>query len=233
MEVGAVLASPGFLWHILLRLIQDASFRATYCIIDAVDECEDGSTRWLASQFAELHEETAKGRMHVLIVSREVPELSSVKRIHLSSKAAGHVGSDVETFTSVKMRTLARRLHLSKGFSTRIQAELLRRAEGIFLWIGHAMAELYTLNTSVEIEDAVSELPTGLPAIYSRMLLKISPARRQICVTILHWVTIASEPMTMEELCAAIAFHVRQSEPPGQQQTFRDYVKLCEPPLAI
>lgn len=126
-RVGAALASPGFLWRILLRLIQDASLRTTYCIIDAQDGCEDGSTRWLASQFAELHEETPRGRMHVLIVSRELPELSGVKRNSLELKDRQprwqrrgnvHVGEDAHAVTEASTLRGVQHLHPSRAPAT-------------------------------------------------------------------------------------------------------------------
>ena len=66
------------------------------------------------------------------------------------------------------------------------------------------MNELSEKKTCTEVLETLCALPSGLPALYSRMLLQIESSRRRTSSVILRWVTMAIRPLTLQELAAVI-----------------------------
>lgn len=129
------------------------------------------------------------------------------------------------------MKELSERLDLTTAFCSRVQSQLIAKAGGTFLWIGYAMIELSSKRTSLEIEEAVKELPTALPALYGRMLRRIPAGKLDLVLILLHWVTLAVRPLLIDELEDAVTWRV-----PGcmdRRQAFRDYITLCEPMVVV
>lgn len=222
----AMLSTPGSLWEIFTKFICTAEHGIMHCIIDGLDECDDESARWLASRFAELSREDNNSSLRVLIVSRFMSRASHIKQIHLDPDNDHNVSNDITRFTTVKVQELSEHLELSPAFCERIQAELLRKAGGTFLWIGHATTELLAKKTSSEVNDALYDLPVALPALYARMLQRLPSKKLTTIKSDLHWVALAIRPLSLIELADAINW-------PEQEQTFRDFVEACQPFLSI
>lgn len=165
-KTQATLATKGALWQIFTQLLSEKGFGPAYCLIDGLDECDAMSTRWLASQFTQLAHVGNQHDLHIIIVSRDVPELKHVKRIRLDPDNDEEIAQDVKQFTSVRVQELSRRFSLSRDVSIQVQKELIRKAEGTFLWIGYAMDELLTKRTWYQVQEAVNDLPVALPALY-------------------------------------------------------------------
>lgn len=137
-----------------------------------------------------------------------------------------NISLDIERFTSMKMQELSERIELSDSFCKEIRAALLTNAAGTFLWVGYAMAELLTKNTSLEVREAVENLPTALPASFNRMLRRLPQKKLEVIKKILQWVTLAVRPLSLAELTDAIDWG-------DQPQAFRDTVAICEPFLTV
>lgn len=225
-KTQAILETKGALWQIFIQLLSNKGFGPAYCLVDGLDECDAMSTGWLASQFTRLAHVGNQHDLHIIIVSRDVPELKHVKRVRLDPDNDEKIDQDVKQFTSDRVQQLSRRFSLSRDVSMQIQKELIRKAEGTFLWIGYAMDELLTKRTWSQVEEAVSDLPVALPALYVRMLKGIPEDKQKMCFDILYCVAHAMEPVSLEELRAAI-------DPLSRMETFSDCVKLCEPLIQL
>jgi hypothetical protein len=223
----AVLSTPGTLLEIFAKLAQEATIAPMYCVIDGLDECEQDSIRWIASRLFELCNGTRTIKMRICIVSRDVPELRHARQILLDPDNNDKVKTDIRTFTSMKMVELTALHSLSDELVSRIQTRLLRKSDGTFLWIGYAMHELLTKETVMQVLEALDELPSALPALYSRMIHNIAADKLQICISILHWVALAAQPLTVDELADAIKWHVPRQLTPNQAA--QDYISLCKP----
>ena len=134
-----VLSTPGTLFEIFVKLAQDDMMAPMYCLIDGLDECEHDSIPWIASRLVGLYLGTQAIKMHICVVSRDVLELRPVRQVLLDPDNNDKVDTDIETFTSLKMKDLTRRHNFSEYISLYIQAQLLYKAEGTFLWIGYAV----------------------------------------------------------------------------------------------
>ena len=227
----AVLSTPGTLFEIFTKLAQDPKMTPMHCFIDGLDECEHDSIRWIASRLVDLYRGTQKIKVRICIVSRDVLELRQTNRILLDPDNNDKIDTDIKTFTSLKMLDLIRRHNLSDDLILQIQTRLLPKAEGTFLWIGYAMRELLTKATVMQVLEALEELPTALPALYSRMIRNIAADKLQTCISILHWVALAMESLTLDALADAVGWRVPDHMTP--EQAAQDYISLCKPLISI
>ena len=97
--------------------------------------------------------------------------------------------------------------------------------------MGFVIHELSKKQTSHEIMEVLHSVPPGLPAIYSRMLLRTEASRQSIISEILRWVTMAVRPLTVHELTGAIA--IPSIAPLSSDRTIRDHITMCGPILRI
>jgi ankyrin repeat protein len=230
------LSSLETLWIIFSKLIADAELRTIFCVLDGLDECEDSTLRGLLPRLVGLLAGgtpiSTHGTFKLVIVSRDIPGLRScTMRVRLDPDNDKKVGDDIQLFVSARVAELLRIDGFNNDFRASVQAALLARAEGTFLWVGFAMHELLQKETCSEILEVLRDLPSGLPAIYSRMLLQIPVKRRAVSRAILHWVTLALRPLELQELAAAIGLQALPLI--TVEQATRDAIALCGPLLKI
>ncbi|OCK99917.1 uncharacterized protein K441DRAFT_440748, partial [Cenococcum geophilum 1.58] len=228
------LSSPGTLWIIFRKLIQDPDLGIVFCVLDGLDECDQDTVRLLVPKIIDLFSpetpQPTDKAFKLVIVSRDISSLHSCAQVKLDPDNDGLVANDIERFISIRVQELLR-IEGFKELRATVQKALLERSEGTFLWVGFVMNELSQKRTCSEVLEALRALPSGLPAMYSRMLLQIDPNRRLTSSLILHWVTMAVRPLTLEELAAAIG--TQSSALITAEHAARDHIALCGPLLKV
>ena len=230
------LGSLETLWIIFSKLTADAELGTMFCVLDGLDECEESTLRGLLPRLVGLlaggTPSSTSGAFKLAIVSRDLPGLRGcTTRVRLDPDNDEKVVGDIELFVSARVRELSRIEGFNDGFRASVQTALLKRAEGTFLWVGFAMHELSQKQTCTEIWEALEDLPSGLPAIYSRMLLRIPAERREVSRAVLRWVTMAARPLQLRELAAAVG--VQTTPRMTVEQVAHDAVALCGPLLKV
>jgi ankyrin repeat protein len=227
------LSSLEALWLIFSKLVVDDRLGTIFCVLDGLDECEDETTRSLLRRILDLLNAQcsikAESLFKLAIVSRDMPVLRGCTTVKLDPDNNQEIDSDISTF----VRTRIKELYRIDGFEhiqESVQAALLERAEGTFLWVGFAMHELLRTRTCKQIRETLKSLPSGLSAIYGRMLLSIPPDQRDYARTLLKWVALAARPLKLPELAAAILLPKSLPQIEVEQAT-RDLVILCGPLL--
>jgi ankyrin repeat protein len=231
------LSSLETLWLIFSKLVADAELGMMFCVVDGLDECEQSTLRGLLPRLVGLLAGGTPSSTHstfkLAIVSRDMPSLRGcTTRVRLDPDNDKKVAGDIKLFVSARVAELSRIEGFNHDFRASVQAVLLARAEGTFLWVGFAMHELSQKETCSEILEALRDLPSGLPAIYSRMLLQIPVKRRAVSRAILHWVTLAVRSLQLRELASAIGLQVLLPLVTVEQAT-RDAIAVCGPLLKI
>lgn len=190
-------------------IVSDREFGTMFCVLDRLDECEESTRRALVSRLASLLKQpilSNKSLLRLVIISRDNPGLQECPRLQLDPDKDENMVSDIGQLVSARIKELA---HI-KGFkddpqkSVHVRREFLRRAQGTFLWVGFAMHELLQRHTWTDVLSSLKGLPSGLPAIYSRMILGIPDEHREMSRLILCWVVLAARPLQLEELAAAM-----------------------------
>ncbi|KAM0254594.1 hypothetical protein ACHAQJ_006630 [Trichoderma viride] len=221
------LKSPHALWEVLEKILRAPELGKVFCVLDGLDECDDASIRLLVDKFCKYFSKTSKsggGRFKLAIISRKIARLDVFPQVRLDPDNNERVNGDIRHFIANSVHTLQR----IRGFNNireTVEATLLSRAQGTFLWVGFVMEELSKKTTCAEILETLDDVPLGLHAIYDRMLMQIEKSRRPIIFEILQWVTMAVYPLTLRELTAAI--HLPSIAGISDKQVLRDYISQC------
>ncbi|KNG45792.1 nacht and ankyrin domain-containing protein [Stemphylium lycopersici] len=229
------LLSLETLWLIFSKLIADAELETIICVLDGLDECEEKTLKALLRRITSLLAGTTpssiKGSFKLAIVSRDLKDLRGCTRVQLNPDNNEKVASDINLFITTRLSQLS-----SVPRFTEIQAEvqgiLFERAQGTFLWVGFAANVLLEKETCTEILEALQDMPSGLQAMYARMLHQIPDKKRDRSAAILRWVTLALRPLTVMELAAAVGIDSMQS-PLSIDGAIRDAIDDCKPFLEI
>ncbi|KAF3005617.1 hypothetical protein E8E13_002525 [Curvularia kusanoi] len=223
------LTSLEALWLIFKRLIADEEFGTFLCVLDGLDECVKDGRKFLLRKLTALlttsNEHNSIGDFRLAIVSRDDLDLQAWPRIRLDTEHQENIHRDIKTLVTARTREL----YPIEGFQKikrSVRKKLLDLADGTFLWVGFAMLELQQKITCTEILEALDEMPSGLTAIYNRMLLQIPHNKRTVSRKILQWVTCAVRPLNMKELAAAIEIQAVSTDMTILEAT-RDAIRLC------
>lgn len=93
------------------------------------------------------------------------------------------------------------------------------------------MSESITEKSSIEAKGAADGLSTALPTLYSSIIQRIPPKELDTFTNVLHWVTLAARPLSVNELTAAVTISA-----PGYADEWllsRKHIKLCEPLVVV
>jgi ankyrin repeat protein len=218
------------LWAIFKKLIQDSELGTMLCVLDGLDESDKEATQILLPRLVDLLSPTFQPPLsttfRLIIVSRDIPGLEDCTRVKLDPDKNESVHSDIEKFINIRVRDLSKAIGSRNECEIEVQTILLERAEGTFLWVGFAMYELMQKRTWTEVFYALKTLPSGLPAIYSRMLHQIPVGHQKISSKILQWVAMALRPLTLLEIATAIELKSSSSSI-NLEHAMIDEITLC------
>ena len=163
-------SNPEILWGLLLKVLRaGADLGTTVCVVDGLDECDEESQRWISEKFTniDLLESKLYNAFKLAIVSRDLSLLRKVQdQIKLDPDNDIEDSGDVQKLVTTRVEELSTIIGFSQEFRENVQDQLLKRAEGTFLWVGFAMVELRTKSSLTEIEETLQLLPPGLDGIY-------------------------------------------------------------------
>ncbi|KAF2013019.1 hypothetical protein BU24DRAFT_315455, partial [Aaosphaeria arxii CBS 175.79] len=222
------LSSRFHLWNIFSHLVADEGLGMMFCVLDQLDQCKDGD---LSSQLAAIPgHPSIKGSFRLLLVGRDFPELEWFPRIIVNKKS---IFNDITLFASARVKELVSVQGFNndfRGFNEKfrhlMEAALIQRAGGKFLWVSVAMKVLSQKQTRTEVWEALQHLPTSLPAMYKYILQSIPTEQKTISRTILLWVSMAQRPLGWLELAEAA-----DTKPLGP--AFCDAISYLKPLLEI
>ncbi|RSL90631.1 hypothetical protein CEP51_000629 [Fusarium floridanum] len=204
------LSSRGDLWTIFASMLKDPKLGPVLGLIDGLDECHRDSTRWLLTNLRHVFDKKSRSRLslsnpfRLAIVSRDMVGLRSYPRLNLETKADA-IEKDVARVIDAKMKEHDRFSELDDDFITEVKNTLRRRSDGTFLWVGFAIQELLSVETKTEMCLALDAIPRDLGALYSKILLRIKGPIREQLAQLLHWVTLACESLSVNQLAEALS----------------------------
>ncbi|KAM7210635.1 hypothetical protein V8F06_013974, partial [Rhypophila decipiens] len=194
---------------VLEEMLRDPNLKATYLMIDALDECVTDLPKLL-----DFIIRISSGRCKWLLSSRHQLDIQKKlkcddRRMRLSlelKENAEHVSRAVDTYIDDKLSILDS-LQDDSMLRKEVGKILHHKANGTFLWVALVVRELSTVE-SWHLLDVVNEMPPGLDEIYHRMLDNIKQCGRdsQFCRQILSTTTIAHRPLHMCEIVVLTGF---------------------------
>ncbi|KAE8381512.1 hypothetical protein BDV26DRAFT_289364 [Aspergillus bertholletiae] len=199
------------LWSIMLEIGRDSESGNKYCIIDALDECDSESQQMLLAQISQDYEGKSikKGipHLHIMITSRPYPEIGRYLTVfnHKDLASYENIKKDLEIFISEKVKDLSQRNRYSDKIGQQIHQIIREKAEGTFLWVGIASAELATIRSRDAVKKLQS-LPRGLHSLYGKLLdvaLQHDEEDHKTIIQMLGFVATARRPLRTAELAEA------------------------------
>ena len=200
-------SAPRLLWQKLfistffkLRLA-----RPLLIVIDGLDECDSSS---LFLKFLEdFH--TFSGSIRIVIFSRSTEPLSLgfeklSKTLQFRHYPLEGMKGDLRMYVDEEMATM----HGDEEFKNSIATQLVRKADGNFLWTNLVLTEVLRCHTQVAVLEALEDVPKELEPLYERMdstLAKSSrPSDRAMGKTILIWIMCSRYPLELLDLAEAL-----------------------------
>lgn len=199
------------------------------CVLDGLDECADLSLASLLQKIKILFTESLRShKLRLIILSRRHPDclermLGSFARIDLDSDQASS-RRDINSYIASRIVQLAERKGASTSLVKHIENTFREKSEDTFLWVSF-MADDLEKQTVPGIEEALKTLPKGLNEVYERILLHIKPDNTAIISTMLQWISLAIEPLSVPELAEAIQIHA--SSYLSKEELCLSYIESC------
>ncbi|KAF4450039.1 ankyrin repeat [Fusarium albosuccineum] len=216
------------LWGIFLAMLESLVGTEICCVLDALDECDEQSLSPLVSKLVALFNDGGSGQRHslkLIVASREQPQCLSVGLSAFPHIRLDMMDHDIDLYISDRVAHLARmkavdtsplRLHIYEAFQN--------HAGGTFLWVSFMSKDLEQKSLG-EIEWALTQLPSGLDAIYERILAQIKPENKQVVSEILTWLSLATRPLRVVELCEAV--NIKPTQHLTREQVCLGHVQSC------
>ncbi|RPB01862.1 hypothetical protein L873DRAFT_1788167 [Choiromyces venosus 120613-1] len=185
-----------------------------FCLIDAMDECEEESALRLLSKLEPLMKtEGSHTQLKLFVTSRPEEDLRyaiskhSPICIQLSPELTQQ---DINNVAKEHLGEIRRKLGLNDTEETDLRKELVERAQGMFLWVTLAINEMGKIRgvKTAKLHQVIRSLPSGLCPLYDKILLQLlgplSEEESSLILRILSWVAHAARELTLDELCIAI-----------------------------
>lgn len=200
-------SAPRLLWQKLFvsTFLKLGLARPLLIIIDGLDECD--SARIFLKFLEDLH--AFPGSVRVLLLSRSTQSLSLgferlSKRLPVRHHTLENTKEDLRMYVEEEMATM----HGDEDFKYAIAAELVRKADGYFLWASLVLTEVLGCHTKDAVLKALEEVPEELEPLYERMdstLAKMCrPSDRAMGKTILMWIACSRHPLDLVNLAEAL-----------------------------
>ena len=190
---------------IFTNVVLDPDLKATYLVVDALDECVADLPKLLDLI---IHTSSSPARVKWLLSSRnevhikqKLRSIDAQARLSLELKQnAEQVSRAVDVYIDDKLS----RVESLKDDSLRDQVRdiLRRKANGIFLWVALVVQELKRPESWDPLQ-VVDEAPTGLHQLYDRMVDQIQQLTKrnsEICRLLLSAVSVAYRPLYLAEI---------------------------------
>ncbi|KAI7762686.1 hypothetical protein LZL87_013929 [Fusarium oxysporum] len=222
-------SSFGALWKLFEDTIVNSDFETIYCVIDGLDECEPNSLSLLLRKFERLSRGNLglSPKMKLVCFSRKYPEnipeaLLLFTRMELDAMTARK--DDISLFISSQVQELAQKKDLSSKMRSDLEDTFRKKSEETFLWVSFMSQDLQKQSV-LDFEESLKILPSGLDAVYERILQNVDFRKREMIHKILYWILVATRPFTIPELCEAADI-----EPTGfltREEVCIELIKSC------
>lgn len=220
------------LWSIFMAAAADQETGTKYCIIDALDECDEESQTMLLQQLKITYQNPdTPPNVRILLTSRPYAEIRERLKVFANRDLATFPNSeqDIDIFIEERMK----RLRETKGYTATtasLVSDTLRdRAEGTFLWIGIACNGLEGIPSNKAVSYLMT-LPKGLYSLYEKLLdtaFEQEMADAKKIQLILRFVAVSLRPLSLLELSEACQLHTDESDEETRLQYTREHIESC------
>ncbi|ETS79572.1 hypothetical protein PFICI_09425 [Pestalotiopsis fici W106-1] len=192
---------PGCQWTIdLLKDVfeQAAEQQNIVCLIDALDECDEGQIRDMVDWFDAIIQADIK--VHVCFASRHYPYINIQTRLSVTLEDQDQHENDISSYLDAKLNIGHSKL------AEKIRLEMREKASGVFMWVVLVVAMLnkeYGEGNIPNMRKRLRQIPGDLHELFRSILTRDDQDRDGLLLCI-QWVLFAKVPLTPKELYFAI-----------------------------
>ncbi|KAL6788675.1 ankyrin repeat-containing domain protein [Trichoderma sp. SZMC 28012] len=207
------------LWHILLTAAQEVDAEEIFCILDAIDECEDNGRSQLVKALCKLYGpgNPLNLKLKFLVTSRPFGnirqnfqrlQISGMPTIHLSGESDEEmkkIAAEIDIYIRARVENIGERLKLDQNERRTLLEQLIRVPNRTYLWV-HLTLDLIENDINIDkagILQATTHVPKTVDEAYDRILSKSSDPKKAI--RILHIVVAAERALSLGELGFALS----------------------------
>lgn len=176
--------------------------RCLKCFVDALDECDEDSIRDMVDLFQDIGEEAVENGYKFLVCfsSRPYPTINAPYGLTMSLERETEHAKDIE-------RYVAKRLNIGKSaLAEGVKIELLRKANGVFLWVVVVVVilnKVFQKGLIHAVQRKLEELHPELSSLF-RDILTRDCADMDETLLCFQWVLFARQPLKIQEFYLAM-----------------------------
>ncbi|KAH0559934.1 hypothetical protein GP486_003549 [Trichoglossum hirsutum] len=191
------------LWRIFESLICDPVLSKIYCVIDALDECEETAQEISRSQLLQrimkLFPTTSQRQSKIpvfkfVITSRPITDITNMLETFPCFDLRAN-RDDLKIFVNSRVSSLPKRF--SSELKAKAREVLLERVERTFLWVSIVIKKIERI--SLPLVDALKERLKKVQLIWTNYMGDKGEQK------LVAWVVYGRQPLTLGELEAALA----------------------------
>ncbi|KAL6821984.1 hypothetical protein J3E69DRAFT_339720 [Trichoderma sp. SZMC 28015] len=221
------------LWTIFIAAATDQDTGRKYCIIDALDECDNDSKDILLCQLHETFhfQEKPPPNLSILITSRPYPEIREYLQDFTNADLSSfnEARQDIDRCIKERVDDLAKKKNYTDKIKGDITQLLRDKAEGTFLWVGLACEELRR-KPSKDAIQFLRDMPKGLISLYQNLLKTATEDETSESVAvrrILSFVVVSFEALSVRALSEACQLHQDEPDLDTRLQYTCDQIASC------
>ncbi|PTB64492.1 purine and uridine phosphorylase, partial [Trichoderma citrinoviride] len=192
--------------NIIRKLFRNAvlllnNTRTLTCFIDALDECDEQQVRDMVSYFEDLGREAIKRgiQLRICFSSRHYPYISIEHALRLTLEDQQGHSQDMERYVKSRFKPSPDRFG-------DVQAQILHKAAGVFMWVvlvvGILNAE-FDRGRIFAVRKRLQELPVGLSDLFKNILRRDDDNMQELLLCI-QWILYAKRPLRPKEFYIAL-----------------------------
>ncbi|CAG7918327.1 unnamed protein product [Penicillium olsonii] len=206
-----------------INILNNPELRATYLVIDGLDECIEGRQSLLKLL---VNHSSAHANVKWVVSSRNWPEIeqdldqATEMKLHLELNE-DVLSNAIRSFIEYKVDNLRSKKRDKSEIWKAVQDYLLENAKGTFLWVALVWKHL----TEVpwwKVREKLKEFPPGLDKIYERMIGQIIRLEdADLYKSVLRVSTTVLRPITLDEMMIYV------DVPEDSVEVLEDVVRGC------
>jgi len=193
---------------VLSSFAKNPSTKPLYLILDAMDESEEDDRRTIIDLLCDLCSKANPCNIKAFLASRPLVGFKDHIGEHQVIRIQDENRDDICRFAD---NFLKRDLGLNEKTLSDATNYIAQNAQGVFIWVALIKKELLpyaTGCTNIEVFNRLKSLPRELEELYSLIFQRLENGRPldiQDGIRLFRFILFALRPITVEELCDAIA----------------------------
>ena len=191
------------LWRIITSILHDSRSGNVFLLIDALDECDEGSRKDLLGALKILFKSSdIPTKLKIVLTCRREDDIQE-KLNQCSTFLAvdqGKANADLTRFISNKSKEISIEKRWPGNLQNYVQDFLVQKAGGTFLWASLVLKELEKTRVHL-VKEKLLEFPAELTSLYNKLLSQLrDPGDARV---VLQLIVSAVRPLTQRELAMA------------------------------